>query len=188
MNLILIAAMNARRVIGKDGGLPWHLPDDLKFFKRQTTGHAIIMGRKTYESIGKPLPKRRNIIITRQIDYAPENAPAPTDPNADKTNDVLFAPNDGGPTTNDATRLDVVHSLQAALDLCRSRNERIAFVIGGAQIYRLALPHADRMLITHVDLPDVDGDAFFPTWNPDDWDDAGPADPAFPDAKLYIRR
>lgn len=187
MKLVLIAAMNSRRVIGKDGGLPWHLPDDLKFFKRRTSGHAIIMGRKTYESIGKPLPKRRNIIVTRQTDYAPEEAPPPTDVNADQANAVLFAPN-GEATTNNATLLDVVHSLDAALDLCRTRNEQIAFVIGGAQIYELGLPHADEMLITHVDMPDAEGDAFFPAWDPNDWVDTGPVDAAFPDARRYIRR
>lgn len=64
MNLTGIVAMTPERVIGKDGGLPWNLPDDLKFFKKQTTGHPIIMGRKTFESIGRPLPKRENIVLT----------------------------------------------------------------------------------------------------------------------------
>ena len=63
--LALIAAVSTNGVIGKDGGLPWHIPEDLKYFKANTTGHAIIMGRKTYDSIGRPLPKRRNIVITR---------------------------------------------------------------------------------------------------------------------------
>ncbi|MEN8694341.1 MAG: dihydrofolate reductase [Akkermansiaceae bacterium] len=64
MNLTGIVAMTPERVIGKDGGLPWHLPDDLKFFKRHTMGHPILMGRKTFESIGRPLPKRENIVLT----------------------------------------------------------------------------------------------------------------------------
>ena len=63
--LIAIVAMTPERVIGRNGTLPWHLPEDLAFFKRATSGHAIVMGRKTYESIGKPLPKRRNIVLTR---------------------------------------------------------------------------------------------------------------------------
>ncbi len=64
-DLIAIVAMTSERVIGRDGKLPWHLPDDLRFFKRTTSGHPIVMGRKTYESIGKPLPNRRNIVLTR---------------------------------------------------------------------------------------------------------------------------
>lgn len=69
MTLSIIVAMSENRVIGRAGGLPWHLPADLKRFKQLTTGHAIIMGRKTFESIGKPLPNRRNIVITRQITW-----------------------------------------------------------------------------------------------------------------------
>ena len=65
IHLTAIVAMTPERVIGRDGGLPWHLPEDLKFFKRTTSGHPIVMGRKTFDSIGKPLPKRRNIVITR---------------------------------------------------------------------------------------------------------------------------
>ncbi len=188
MKLVLIAAMNHERVIGIDGGLPWHIPDDLKFFKRQTTGHAIIMGRKTFESIGKPLPKRRNIVITRQPDYAPDGVAAPTGANADKTNDILFAPNGAETSPNESTRLDVVHSLEAALELCRSRNEQSAFIIGGAQIYQIAIQYADEMVITHVDLPDVEGDAFFPEWSNSEWEDKGSIDDEFRDAHRYVRR
>lgn len=65
MKLVAIVAMTPERVIGRDGGLPWHLPEDLAFFKRTTSGHPVVMGRKTYESIGRPLPKRRNIVLTR---------------------------------------------------------------------------------------------------------------------------
>ncbi len=68
--LIAIVAMTARRVIGREGDLPWHLPEDLAFFKKTTSGHAVVMGRKTYESIGKPLPKRRNIVLTRDREWS----------------------------------------------------------------------------------------------------------------------
>lgn len=68
--LAMVVAMTADRVIGKDGGMPWHIPEDLKHFRRVTMGHAIIMGRKTHESIGRALPRRRNIVITRQRDAA----------------------------------------------------------------------------------------------------------------------
>ncbi len=70
LRLTAVVAMTADRVIGKDGGLPWHLPEDLAFFKRTTIGHAIVMGRKTYESIGRPLPKRRNIVMTRDKNWS----------------------------------------------------------------------------------------------------------------------
>jgi dihydrofolate reductase len=72
LRLIAVVAMASNRVIGKDGGLPWHLPEDLKFFKQLTTGGTIVMGRKTYESIGRPLPKRRNIVLSRSLKTAPE--------------------------------------------------------------------------------------------------------------------
>ena len=70
MRLIAIVAMTPERVIGRNGTLPWHLPEDLAFFKRTTSGHAIVMGRKTYESIGRPLPKRRNIVLTRDKSWS----------------------------------------------------------------------------------------------------------------------
>ena len=72
VHLTAVVAMTADRVIGRDGALPWHLPDDLKFFKRTTSGHPIVMGRKTFESIGRPLPKRRNIVLTRDRNWAAE--------------------------------------------------------------------------------------------------------------------
>ena len=72
LRLIAVVAMASNRVIGKDGGLPWHLPEDLKFFKKLTSGGTIVMGRKTYESIGRPLPKRRNIVLSRSLKIAPE--------------------------------------------------------------------------------------------------------------------
>lgn len=70
--LIAIVAMTPERVIGRDGTLPWHLPEDLAFFKRTTSGHPIVMGRKTYDSIGRPLPKRRNIVVTRDREWSAE--------------------------------------------------------------------------------------------------------------------
>lgn len=72
LRLTAVVAMGPDRVIGKDGGLPWHLPEDLKFFKRTTSGHPVVMGRKTFESIGRPLPKRRNIVLTRDREWMAE--------------------------------------------------------------------------------------------------------------------
>lgn len=132
MRLSLIVAISENNVIGRAGGLPWHLSDDLKRFRRITTGHPIIMGRKNHESIGRVLPDRQNIIITRQRDYAVDGA-------------------------------TIVHSLDEALAACGDADE--AFVIGGADIYAMALPHIDRIHLTRVHQ-EVAGDVFFP---PIDW-------------------
>ena len=132
--LSLIVAMSTNRVIGINNALPWHLPNDLKYFKQVTMGKPIIMGRNTFESIGRPLPGRRNIVITRNPDYQAEG-------------------------------IDVVSSLDAAIqlgeDICLIDGHEEVMVIGGAQIYELTLPQADRLYITHVDA-EIEGDAFFP--------------------------
>ncbi|BFM49476.1 type 3 dihydrofolate reductase [Marinomonas sp. THO17] len=132
--LSLIVAMSTNRTIGINNALPWHLPNDLKYFKQATMGKPIVMGRKTFESIGKPLPGRRNIVITRDDKYQAEG-------------------------------IDVVSSLEQAIalgeDICLVNGQEEVMVIGGAQIYELALPKADRLYITHVDA-EVAGDAFFP--------------------------
>lgn len=141
MKCALIVAMAKNRTIGIDNKLPWYLPNDLKYFKQVTMGKPIIMGRKTYESIGKPLPGRTNIVISRNPDYQAEG-------------------------------IVVVSSLQQALD----KAEDISFinghdevmVIGGAEIYNQGLASADRLYITHVHA-DVEGDAFFPQVDWNDW-------------------
>lgn len=157
MKIVIIVAMTRDRIIGKNGRLPWHLPEDLKFFKRTTTGHAVIMGRKTFDSIGRPLPNRRNLVVThnRGIDRTPS--------------------------------LDVAYSLQEAFEVCRARGESKAFVIGGAQIYAQALPHAHEMMITFVEKKNITGDTYFPEWNLDEWRQSGPTDIDFPQAILYVR-
>ncbi len=130
MLLSMIAGMGHNRVIGIGNQLPWHLPADLAWFKKTTMGKPIIMGRKTHESIGKPLPGRQNIIIS--------------------TNTALHL-----------SGCDVVHSPEAAIDLVQGEPE--VMVIGGALIYELFLPYADRLYLTQVDA-EVDGDAFFPDY------------------------
>lgn len=131
----LIAAAARNNVIGKGNALPWDLPNDLQHFREVTAGHTIIMGRKTFESIGRPLPKRRNIIITRQDDYKPEG-------------------------------VEVVSSTEAALATMSEDEE--AFVIGGGEIFKQALPIADRIYLTRVEA-DVEGDAFFPELDMSEW-------------------
>ena len=128
MILSLIVAASRNGVIGASGKLPWHLPADLRRFKQLTMGHPVVMGRRTFESIGKPLPGRANIVITRQKDYQ-------------------------------ACGAAVAHSLEEALRMCE--NEKEAFVIGGASIYREALPRADRIYLTRIDQ-DFEGDTYLP--------------------------
>jgi dihydrofolate reductase len=120
MTLALIVAMTKDGTIGDKGKIPWHIREDLQRFKRLTVGHPIIMGRRTYESIGKPLPGRTNIVLTQS-------------PN-------LIAP-------QEVLRFG---SLKAALDHCRQRNEELVFVIGGSTVYEAALPLADKLFITEV--------------------------------------
>jgi dihydrofolate reductase len=129
LTVSLIAAMANRRVIGKDGGLPWSVPEDMKFFMRTTKGHAVVMGRKTFESMEKPLANRRNIVVTRRADYAPAGA-------------------------------EVVNDIAAAIELAKT-SDPDPFVIGGAEIYRLALPLAQRVYLTIIDRA-LEGDTFFP--------------------------
>lgn len=138
MRVSLIVAMAANGVIGRDNGLPWRLPADLRLFKKLTMGHALILGRKTYESIGRPLPGRRMIVITRRPDW----------------------------WTPGAEGVEVVHSLEEALSLAAGDGE--VFVAGGGEIYREALPRADRIYLTQVEA-EVDGDTRFPDFDPSDW-------------------
>lgn len=126
MIISLICAVSQNGVIGLDNRLPWRLPADLKRFKNLTMGHHLLMGRKTYESIGRPLPGRTNIVLTRQPDFQAENC--------------LIAA-----------------SLEEALELCEDDDE--VFVIGGAAVYRQALPLAHRIYLTLI-RQDFEGDTF----------------------------
>jgi dihydrofolate reductase len=136
----LVAAIGATtRAIGKENKLVWHLPEDLKYFKTLTTGHAVIMGRKTYESIGKPLPNRTNIVVTRSATYKAEGCKVVT---------------------------SLEDALKYARALTNSGASEV-FVIGGADIYTQALPLADRLYLTLVDDPGEGADVFFPEYAKD---------------------
>ncbi len=135
MRISIIAAMAANRTIGIENRLPWHLPDDLKRFKALTMNHHIVMGRKTYDSIGKPLPGRSTVIVTRNVDYAVPGCIA-------------------------------VNSLDAALTVSFSDEE--VFFVGGADLYRQALPIANRIYLTEIQRV-FDGDAFFPEFDKSQW-------------------
>ncbi len=132
MSLSIIVAMTDDRVIGRDNTLPWHISEDLKRFKAITMGHPIIMGRKTYESIGKPLPGRHNIVISRD-------------------------------DARHYTGATVVKSLEDALDEFSATDTEL-FVIGGAQIFELALPLADQLYLTLIHAK-IDGDTYFPEFD-----------------------
>ncbi len=135
----MIAAAAENNALGKDNKIVWHLPDDFKRFKKLTSGHSIIMGRKTFESFDKPLPNRTHIIITRQKNYIP------------KTDNELCI---------------VVDSMEKALELT-SKSENV-FVIGGGEIYNLGMPFADKIELTRVH-GSFEADAFFPEINSSDW-------------------
>lgn len=135
MRLSLIAAMAKNRVIGHHNRLPWHLPADLRRFKQITLGKPIVMGRRTFESIGRPLPGRKNIILTAEEHYQPKGC-------------------------------TVVHSMEEVLREAGGADELM--VIGGASLYVLFLPHADRLYLTLIGA-DYEGDTFFPIIDPSEW-------------------
>jgi len=140
MIVSLIAAVSENKVIGKNNDLPWHLPDDMKYFMQKTKGHHTIMGRKNYDSIPekfRPLPNRTNIVVTRQ---------------------ALFR----------APGCIVVDSVQRGLDIASRNGEQEAFIIGGYEIYALGLPAADRLYLTEI-RANIEGDTFFPEINKSDW-------------------
>jgi dihydrofolate reductase len=137
MRISIIVAVAENGTIGRNGGLPWHLSNDLRRFKRLSMGHTIIMGRRTWESIGRALPGRRTIVVSRnpelQIDVA---------------------------------EVEIAASLDNALEFANASGEDEAFIVGGAELYRESLPRADRIYLTRV-CAAVDGDTSFPdvAWN-----------------------
>ena len=133
--LSLIVAMDQNRLIGSNNALPWHLPADLAFFKRTTMGKPILMGRKTHESIGKPLPGRQNIVISRDPEFQ-------------------------------APGCELARGLDAALELAGPADE--VMLIGGASLYRLALPRVEKMYITEIHHV-FQGDTWFPEIDEQSW-------------------
>ena len=140
--LSLIVAASQNNIIGQNGDLPWRLPADLVHFKRLTMGAAILMGRKTYDSIGRPLPGRKSIVLTRDTAWR-------------AIHDEVI----------NAESLDQAIALATQTEV---ENKAEVFIIGGGEIYRLALPQADRVYLTRVHTT-VEGDASFPTLDPTEW-------------------
>ena len=137
-SVVLVAAVAANGVIGADGELPWRLPEDLAHFKRVTTDNVVVMGRKTFESIGRPLPRRTNIVVTRQPGWSAEGVIAAS-------------------------------SLDEALETAEEYDGDV-MVIGGAQIYALALPLADAQVLTEVHH-EPDGDVHYPPFDRSEWEE-----------------
>jgi dihydrofolate reductase len=139
VKLSLVAALSENRVIGRDGQIPWKLRDDQQALKSLTTGHCVVMGRKTWESIGRPLPGRTSIVVTRQPAYS-----------------VPFE------------SVQVVGDFDAALAAAKALGCEQLFVLGGAAFYELALPRADSLHLTRVHA-EVEGDVLFPEFDESAW-------------------
>lgn len=137
MVLSLLLAASENNVIGKDNQLPWHLPNDLKYFKNLTWGMPILMGRKTFESIGRALPGRKSVVITRNTDWKQEN-------------------------------VEVVHSVEEAINYAKAQDVKEIFVIGGAEIFNTSFDTADRIYMTRIHQQ-VEGDAYFPPIDETKW-------------------
>lgn len=139
--IAMIAGVARNDVIGADGGIPWKIPSDMAFFKRTTMGKPIVMGRKQYETVGKPLPGRANIVVTRRAGYQPD-----------------------GVTVFDSLGAALDHARSVAAAAGASE----VMVIGGGEIYAQAMALADRLYISHVDLAPA-GDVLFPGIDPAVW-------------------
>jgi len=140
LRVALVAAVARGGVIGRDSGIPWRLPEDMRRFRTLTMGHPVVMGRRTWESLPdqfRPLPGRGNVVVTRNSDWSAQGA-------------------------------DRAGSIEDALRLLEG--EATVFVIGGGEIYAAALPSADELLLTEIDA-EIEGDTYFPDWDPDDFEE-----------------
>jgi dihydrofolate reductase len=152
----LIAAVAQNRVIGKNNDLPWHLPDDMKYFMQTTKGHHCIMGRKNYDSIPekfRPLPNRTNIVVTHQTNFK-------------------------------APGCIVTHSVEEGIEIAARNGEPETFIIGGADIFRLGFNYANKLYLTEINAL-IAGDIFFPEFNKADWREISRTHHAADDRHLY---
>ncbi|MDX2350293.1 MAG: dihydrofolate reductase [Porticoccus sp.] len=149
VKLSLIVAMAKNRAIGLNNTLPWHLPEDLKYFKSVTMGKPIVMGRKTFDSIGRPLPGRLNIVITRNSEWQHSGI---------------------------KTASSLQQAMSIAEEQADSEGLEEVMVIGGEEIYRTAIDLADRLYITRVQAT-IEGDAFFPEYNEANWREVSRQEP-----------
>ncbi len=160
MRIALVAALARNGIIGKDNALPWHLPADLRHFRRLTLGKPVLMGRRTYESIGHPLPDRINIVVSRTPGYQ-------------------------------APGCIVVDSLEAGIEagIAAAGDGEELMIIGGAALYRAALPMAERLYLTRIEA-DVEGDARFADYEAEEWEEVAreehPADACNPFPYCFV--
>lgn len=144
MKIIIIVAVAANNVIGRaNGEMPWHISEDFQHFKKTTIGFPIVMGRKSFESLGKPLKGRENIVVTRNLNLKYQ-----------------------------FEEIKIFHSLEAAIDYCKSLNIEKMFITGGGEIYRQSVGIADEMIISHLKF-DAEGEVKFPHFNKDEWNLVG---------------
>lgn len=157
MEKIIIAAVADNLAIGKDNSLLWHIREDLKFFKEKTSGYPVIMGRKTFESIGRPLPGRLNIVVSRSAGIKSSEANA-------AGNGSVHA---GTCEAQARTALRYAPSIEEAFDAAAGYDR--CFLIGGGEIYSQGMDYADKLLITHVHTSITDADTFFHEIDPSEW-------------------
>lgn len=167
VKIAMIAGVAENGVIGSDQTIPWRVPSDMAFFKRTTMGKPVVMGRKQYETVGKPLPGRANIVVTRQPDYQPEGV-------------LVFH--------------DVDTAVEKARDIAAAEGVDEIMIIGGGELYAQLMDRADRLYITHIDLSPA-GDVRFPAIAPEQWVvvdlpevTPSPKDEATYRVKVYERR
>lgn len=159
MRIIIIAAISRNGVIGKaNGEMPWHVKEEFQHFKKTTLGFAVIMGRKTFETLGKPLKERENIIVTRNLNFKSE-----------------------------FENVKIVGSLNDSLTYCEAKNYEKAFIIGGGQIYTQAMQFADEMILSFMKF-DADGEVRFPEIKNEIWNLVSTEDRTQFEIKKFIRK
>lgn len=158
MQILIIAAIAKNRVIGHNGKIPWYIREELQHFKAVTLGNPVIMGRRTFESLQKPLKGRLNVVITRDPSYQ-----------------------------TSYEEVKVTHNLEQALNICKAEKAEKAFIIGGGEIYRQALEISDEMVLSIVDQ-EPEGDTYFPEIDMNKWEKVSEDDHALFRVVRYIRR
>jgi dihydrofolate reductase len=177
IKLSSIAAMAQNRVIGKDNTLIWHIPKDLKHFKKTTMGKPIIMGRKSYESLGKPLPGRANIVVSRSFKTLTNTKTPHFDAMESVARDITIKTEEGPFLFS-----TIDEAIDAAKNIASAKGLDEVFITGGGEIYKQTLPITDRLYLTILDR-DYEGDTYFPEFNWNDWnvisEDKHDGDPGF---------
>jgi len=159
LKIIIISAIARNRVIGRSNGeMPWHVKEEFQHFKQTTLGSPLIMGRKTFETLGKPLKGRENIIVTRNLELQ-----------------LNFE------------EVKIFHSIKESIQYCRSKNYEKAFIIGGGQIYKQALPLADEMILSYMKF-EAEGDIFFPEFRKENWEKISSEDREQFEIITYIKK